>query len=292
MKVIENDNIKDLFSNGLENHTTPVRPEVWNGLQAKMAAAGVASASAAGVKGISALAKWIIGGAAASAAVVTTVVIVKTQDPQPAVKQATETAQVVQPQTQSESTATTPSEQPTPATVNEAGNREATQPTDFIPPVVGPREHAPWETHAEEHPTTNPNGNTVEPVQTNPASTSNPQGQPSANERPITQDKGPETKAPTVSDAKITKIPNFFSPNNDGDNDLFYIESQNLNDFSVTFLDPKGGSVWSSNDPNFKWDGTNMGGEPVEAGRYICMIVARDSKGEIVKEYRYIEIRR
>ena len=77
--MIEKDNIQELFSKTLENHTAPVRPELWNGLQAKMAAAGVSSVAA--TKGVSLLAKWIIGSAAvATTAVVTTVAILNSKE--------------------------------------------------------------------------------------------------------------------------------------------------------------------------------------------------------------------
>ena len=85
--MIDKDNIQELFSRSLENHTTPVRPEVWNGLQAKMAAAGVSSVVA--TKGISALAKWIIGSAAVTGvAVVTTLVVMSSTNEE------TQTAQI------------------------------------------------------------------------------------------------------------------------------------------------------------------------------------------------------
>ena len=41
--MIEKDNIQELFSKAFENQTYAVRPELWAGVQAKMAAAGVAS---------------------------------------------------------------------------------------------------------------------------------------------------------------------------------------------------------------------------------------------------------
>lgn len=294
--MIENDNIKDLFSKGLENHTMPVRPEVWNGLQAKMAAVGVAS-SATAVKGLSALAKWIIGGAATSAAVVTTVVIVNSQDVQPKEQKTTASASTHQPASSTETVNATQQEQPASSTSGAPISEEHQQsvlPGNMEPSSSEPIDFGPWHFSPSEN-AVDPNKH-VEPVKTAPAQTAPSQSEQQGEEHPTTnptQAKDPEVRTPqTVNESKITKIPNFFSPNNDGDNDQFYIESQHLNDFSVTFLDGQGNAVWSSTDPSFSWDGTDRSGEPVAAGRYICMIVARDTKGELIKEYKFIEIRR
>ncbi len=296
--MIENDNIKDLFSKGLENHTTPVRPEVWNGLQAKMAAAGVAS-SATAVKGLSALAKWIIGGAATSAAVVTTVVIVNSQDPAPQEQKTLASATTQQPAFSSTETVNSETQQDQTSAPVTNGSTQPVQPQEQLPdnvyskPVPTPLDFGPWQLDPQET-TTGPDRNAPDPAKTNPTETTPKQIHDQEElEKALAQQKDLELQTPaTVNESKITKIPNFFSPNNDGDNDEFYIESQHLNDFSVSFMDAQGNALWTSTDPNFKWDGTNRSGEPVAAGRYICLIVAKDSKGELIKEYKFIEIRR
>ena len=73
--MIEKDNIQELFSKAFENQTSAVRPELWAGVQAKMAAAGVASTATVATKGLSALTKWIIGSAAVGTVGVVTTVI-------------------------------------------------------------------------------------------------------------------------------------------------------------------------------------------------------------------------
>jgi uncharacterized protein (UPF0333 family) len=76
--VIEKDNIQELFSKAFENQSAPVRPELWAGVQSKMAAAGVAGATSA-AKGISVVAKWILGSAAIGVAgVITTLAVLNT----------------------------------------------------------------------------------------------------------------------------------------------------------------------------------------------------------------------
>ena len=54
---------------------------------------------------------------------------------------------------------------------------------------------------------------------------------------------------------KITLLPTFFTPNGDGSNDEFFIQSEGLHDFSIVILDESGGILFESNDVNFTWDG-------------------------------------
>ena len=295
--MIEKDNIRDLFSRQLENHTSPVRPEVWNGLQAKMAAAGVTSAAGA-AKGISALAKWLIGSAAVSVATVTTVALInRTDAPDTPEKQQKERETV-----QTEPVATTetaPTEENTTIDWRKVEDAKTLPGSGKIKPLEYPA--AEWTgLSLPPQKASEPAGTPPEYIQMS----SNPpfgSGRSNSTTNPQDEETTPSTvvQAPVVTpaaseatEARISKVPNFFSPNNDGENDTFFIESQNLNDFSVNFYDRNNVSIWKSEDPNFKWDGNSMSGEPVPAGMYSCMILARDSKGKLVREYKVIEIRR
>jgi len=288
--VIEKDNIRDLFSRTLENHTSTVRPEVWNGLQAKMAAAGVTSA--VGAKGISALAKWLIGSAAVSAAAVTTVVLVNRNDvPEAPTKQQQETtapvASVEAPAQEEQSTIDW-SKVDDNKLISKPADIQFQQPAETslwtIPEQLAAVTQLPVNQHPQLEPgqTTSTAGKPGEQAATVTDTKPKASGQESA----TTQDTKPE-----IAEAKITKIPNFFSPNNDGDNDVFNIESQNLNDFTIVISDAKG-MVWTSSDPNFKWDGTYMNSDSAPAGTYSVVIMARDGKGKLIREFKTLEIRR
>lgn len=52
-------------------------------------------------------------------------------------------------------------------------------------------------------------------------------------------------------------IPNVFTPNKDGVNDVFEIVAKNVREFSVTVFNRWGQSVFTSQDSSFKWDGAN-----------------------------------
>src|SRR5699024_2110054 len=68
---------------------------------------------------------------------------------------------------------------------------------------------------------------------------------------------------------KILRLPNVFTPNKDGKNDLFYITSKNLVDFHITILNNEREVVYASNNPHFKWNGLDKRGKPVKEGTYL-----------------------
>lgn len=76
------------------------------------------------------------------------------------------------------------------------------------------------------------------------------------------------------------RLPNAFSPNQDGNEDLFYInELPDMSDFQVVVLNNKSQVVYQSNDVNFKWDGMGLSGEKVEAGTYLYFLTGIKSDG-------------
>lgn len=68
-------------------------------------------------------------------------------------------------------------------------------------------------------------------------------------------------------------IPNVFSPNSDGTNDIFkiYVENQ-LSDFSMQIFNRWGGLIFSSFDPKLGWTGNYANGEEVPSGVYVYKV--------------------
>ena len=54
-------------------------------------------------------------------------------------------------------------------------------------------------------------------------------------------------------------IPNVFSPNGDGHNDLFVVEGSGLNEFNIKVFDRWGQLIFESEDQNISWDGLHNG---------------------------------
>lgn len=301
--MIEKDNIQELFSKSLENHTLPVRPELWAGVQAKMAVAATAStATAAASKGVSLLTKWIVGGLITSSAVVAGVVI--TSEDKPVTNKATQeqtsqvtTAEAKADEVKSETSFEDNSKTNSTAATKSRNNQERiiTQ-NDNTNEVVNSNAVVSSNSESEikkENPTvvSNPTKNVV----------SNPDQKQQKQEAPVdkkvTEDEPKKPVAPVTPAAVKVHIvfPNIFTPNNDGENDQYLLKQHDnvsSDDFSVTIMDASNVPVWKDDNPNFNWDGTTMSGEKAPEGKYICMIVGKDSSGKQFSKYTVFELKR
>ncbi|MCB0478068.1 MAG: gliding motility-associated C-terminal domain-containing protein [Crocinitomicaceae bacterium] len=56
-------------------------------------------------------------------------------------------------------------------------------------------------------------------------------------------------------------IPNIFSPNNDGQNDIFKVYGPAWKHYKMEIYNRWGGLIWESEDANVQWDGTHKNGE-------------------------------
>jgi gliding motility-associated-like protein len=81
-------------------------------------------------------------------------------------------------------------------------------------------------------------------------------------------------------------IPNTFTPNGDGNNDVFNVKGLGLKvtGFSMELFDRWGHSMFSTKDITKGWDGT-VKGQPAQDGVYIYKILAVGANGEGRKEY-------
>ena len=75
-------------------------------------------------------------------------------------------------------------------------------------------------------------------------------------------------------------IPNSFSPNGDGKDDLFVFNSKNIKSMEVLIFDKKGRTVYNSKGIDCKWDGRNQQGKMSQEGiyYYIASAVGGDGK--------------
>lgn len=83
-------------------------------------------------------------------------------------------------------------------------------------------------------------------------------------------------------------MPNVFTPNGDGTNDVFYIGGNYLKKERLWIYDRWGIEIYSSEDVEHGWDGTNMKSEKkCEAGTYFYMadVILFEGKHKIVKGY-------
>lgn len=82
-------------------------------------------------------------------------------------------------------------------------------------------------------------------------------------------------------------IPDIFSPNNDGNNDVFYVRGNGINEMLLRIFDRWGNLVFETKDPAMGWDGTFKGknAEPGIYAYYLNIILFNgkkiQKKGEI-----------
>lgn len=77
-------------------------------------------------------------------------------------------------------------------------------------------------------------------------------------------------------------LPNIFTPNGDGSNDVFTISAGGLTDFQLVVLNTKNQVMFTSSDPEAEWTGLLPDGNPAPEGNYLYYFTARTPLGEPV----------
>ncbi|MEM7655205.1 MAG: gliding motility-associated C-terminal domain-containing protein [Bacteroidota bacterium] len=83
---------------------------------------------------------------------------------------------------------------------------------------------------------------------------------------------------------ELISLPDAFSPNQDGINDTFQADFCKLMDFSILVLDEQGDVLFSSEQPDFVWDGTDSQGTPVPEGVYTFDVKGFSPDGILIEE--------
>lgn len=138
-----------------------------------------------------------------------------------------------------------------------------------IPVIITPKEN----------PKTNTNRNSNVTAKNDPIENST-----SVAEEPISEDPFDKNNS-TDPEEGIDKlmIPNSFTPNGDGKNDLFFVKAMwDVEEFELFVFERGGNLVFKSKNIEEGWDGTYLGSE-IHSGVYAYFIVYKDSKGNKVK---------
>lgn len=296
------DNIKDLFSQKLGNYEAPVNPELW----AKISSQVATGATTTVATGLSVFTKVAIG-LGISAAAITTFVILSSS-PNEIVSE--EPSKEVQKETPTSNT-TNEKDQVADITeekeLNSKGFRDVRKYLGIPSSVNGSAETSV--SSESQNPETAPTGDTdfqITGIPTRNAETisSGQTSEPTIVEG-ITYGEmtnystapanttDPELEITEVKVEPIKRYVNIFTPNGDGRNDYFELDSEGLTDFSVVVFNPSGDIVFQSNDSAFRWDGRDMkSGEIVESGTYMYMVSAYDSEGNPFPIYERLTINR
>lgn len=86
-----------------------------------------------------------------------------------------------------------------------------------------------------------------------------------------------------ASKSSIDNVPNVITPNGDRINDVFSIKATNIESFMIIIRDQRGNEIFSSQDVDFTWDGTDYDGNVVDKGMYTYQIIAEGTDGSVIK---------
>jgi len=84
-----------------------------------------------------------------------------------------------------------------------------------------------------------------------------------------------------VSIKSVLNLPNAFTPNGDGLNDVFMVNGKFINTFTIKIFSKWGELIFFSNDVDLGWDG-NINGELAPQGTYAYIVEATDLIGNIL----------
>lgn len=284
MNLNDKDYIEELFSDALNQHQVPVDPAIWQGIQSKLAASAVTTSSATSM---SLITKGIIAATAVAVVSTASFLFLNTKEDvenKPVNKEEVSNSNIeyeiesIDSQEEYITTYTVPTVTNRILEIEKNIQKDSTLTTTTYEKV-----------NIQTAPTTYENSTTKEPIeriQEIPKSASVVEkviAPVKANPEVISSKK----EAGFVSTWSKTNV---FSPNNDGVNDYFFLETSDLKEFSVTILDKDNQVVYQSQDRHFKWDGTNNKGEIVDAGTYSYIVYAIDLNNQSIKQFNLLYI--
>lgn len=87
------------------------------------------------------------------------------------------------------------------------------------------------------------------------------------------------------------EMPNIFTPNGDGQNDLFTLNIENASSLEIVILNRWGNVVFESTDMNFAWNGKiNNSGAVCADGTYFYKFVIIDLNGNETEEHGFVQL--
>jgi gliding motility-associated-like protein len=91
-----------------------------------------------------------------------------------------------------------------------------------------------------------------------------------------------------VNDNSSILIPNVFTPNSDGSNDLFFMTCVGISELHGDIFNRWGQKIFEINSPNQGWDGKTMDGDDASSGTYYLMLQAKGADGRVYDLQAYI----
>jgi hypothetical protein len=286
----DKDYIHELFSEKLSQLESPVRPDLWNGIQAQLGASAAASSVVA--KGISTAAKWWIG--VAATAVTATGIYVAISSEKNNSKEVISQKSIEKKDISKNNTISTP-----PTVSSESTNSEKSSLLTSESTIKNQStNHLFLSNDTDNASTPYIVKQRVENSVSQIANTGSLDGNSATDNQPIIErytklvpsieDVVQNTVNPKPVVGIFKELPNVITPNGDYINDYFQLEMENITDFVITILNDKNQVVFKSSDQDFKWDGSDL---PDGKG-YFYMITCVDTNGNKINKLSPLEIKR
>ena len=91
-----------------------------------------------------------------------------------------------------------------------------------------------------------------------------------------------------INDNTSIIIPNVFTPNNDGVNDVFFLTCVGINTLHADIFNRWGERIYSFDGPQGSWDGKNSSGQTLSNGTYYVIIRAVGFDGKEIDVDAYV----
>ncbi len=291
------DTIEELFKQKLADHQVSVNPELWSSIASKIPAVTPAAIDG----GMTLVAKAIIGVAVAASVVGLGYLI--------AVQNATTEKNTIRIQEKTtikyqpeKTNSNSSNDQSSVPVIKDDGKKKiisiVTNPSTLTSSLISETPKGAEIIQSEVQkliPPNNENGNSSNiPVNEELAAEKTENNASNTLVAPITSGKSNaiiQVLKPTEGSSLTLVLPNIFTPNGDGNNDVLTLDASTISDFSIVVLNSAGIVVYQSSDSSFSWNGTLPTGDPVDEGNFIYYVTGKDSEGKLISKHSRLVIK-
>ena len=281
------DSFEELFQKGLQNHGSPVNERIWENVSSNLV-----SSTSAGFLGSGAF-KTILFVSLTAVSIVTGLLVYSSnKEKEPAIiEDKTESFKTTEVRTEVQDSLL-PIEENISATISYNNNNrkesnknhsvENTQQGSDKLPVEDPKMHKVQPVLIVQE--------RAEELENDSSAASEDDN---SQEQILSQNQEVQTKTQiekTESNIDLL-LPNIFTPNNDGSNDYFELNLEELHDISFVVMDQDGNIVYTSNKTSIQWNGNSMLGDKLPPGTYLYIVTGKDKEEKMYKAYSNLDLR-
>ena len=281
------DNFEELFQKGLQNHGSPVNERIWENVSSNLV-----SSTSAGFLGSGAF-KTILFVSLSAVSVVTGLLVFRSyKEKEPAIlEDKTESIKKTEVRTEIQDSLLPIEENISTTNSNNNINLKESNKNHSLENTQQGNDNLPVE---------DPKMDKAQPVlivQERAAASENDNLLASEDDNSQEQILSQNQEEQTESQIEKTEsnivllLPNIFTPNNDGSNDYFELNLEELHDISFVVMDQDGNIVYTTNQTSIQWNGNSMLGDKLPAGTYLYIVTGKDKEEKMYKAYSNLDLR-